>query len=322
MGRNVNYFITGATGFIGRALIGNLCASDKMVHIFALVRDEQKAKVVLDEYTSQITFIEDSLEALLTNGYKYQNKIDYIIHCAAPTQSVYMISNPIETFESIAIGTRNVLEFARRQNVKGMVYLSSMEAYGVVEDIGRPRNEQEIGEIDLLSVRSCYPLGKRVAEHYCYLYHQQYNVPVKIARLAQVFGNGVRKDDGRVFMQFVKAIIDEEDIVLKTDGSSMGNYCATEDAIQAIMTILENGKNGEVYNVVNEANTMRIREMADLVAMHFGNGKTKVLICEDDHAKTGYASKTGLRMSAQKLRALGWKPTKALLEMYRDIFMD
>ena len=120
-------------------------------------------------------------------------------------------------------------------------------------------------------------------------------------------------------MQFANALINEEDIGLKTDGSSMGNYCSTEDAVQAILKILTNGENGETYNVVNEDNTMTIREMAELLATHFGNGKTKVVIREEDNSKTGYAPKTSLRMSSEKLKRLGWKPTKGILEMYQDI---
>lgn len=315
----MNYFITGGTGFIGSALIQFLLTNDKNAHVIALVRNKQLAMDRFCAYDGRIIFIEDTVETFLENKILESCEIHQIVHCAAPTQSTYMISYPIETFEAIAMGTRNVLELARRHKVQSMIYLSSMEVYGSVEDTGLSRTEAELGEIDLSSARSCYPLGKRVAEHYCHLYQQQYGIPVKIARLAQVFGQGVRTDDKRVFMQFARALRNSTDIVLKTDGSSMGNYCCTEDAVSAIFTILNKGQNGEVYNVVNEENTMSIREMAELVCGYFGNDDMNVVIKEEDNAKTGYAPKTGLRLSAKKLRSLGWKPTKGVVEMYKDV---
>lgn len=204
-------------------------------------------------------------------------------------------------------------------HVKSMVYLSSMEVYGKVADTGRLLKEDELGEISLESVRSCYSLGKRMAEHYCYLYNQEYHVPVKIARLAQVFGKGVHLEDHRVYMQFARAAYENRDIVLKTKGTSMGNYCASEDAVSAILLLLEKGTDGEVYNIVNEKNTMCIRDMAELVAHQIAEDKIKVKIEMEDPMKTGYAPETGLRLSGEKLKKMGWRPTKELEEMYQDV---
>ena len=216
--------------------------------------------------------------------------IDYVIHCASTTTSSYMVSNPVET------------------------------ADGIVKDIGRPRKEEELGEISLQLPRSCYPMAKHMAEHYCHIYFTENQVPVKIARLAQTFGRGVSDKDTRVFMQFIKSVIEQKDIVLKTEGKSIGNYCDSLDAVKAIFSILNYGKNGEVYNVVNEKNTMCIRDMANLVADKIANGKIKVVYEKTD--KIVYAPDTELRLSSEKLRGLGWEPTKDLEEMYKDMMED
>ena len=76
-----------------------------------------------------------------------------------------------------------------QKQVESMVYLSSMEVYGDIDcNDGRYVSEKELGNIDIDSSRSCYPLGKRMAEHYCHIFHKEYHVPVKIARLSQAFG--------------------------------------------------------------------------------------------------------------------------------------
>lgn len=323
----MNYLLTGSTGFIGGMMVKYLMQlhPKKEITFVLPVRNLKTAKEkfsgILDENV-KFVFIECPLEKITKEKFPKEISIDYIIHCAAPTSSGYMLSNPVETADSIVLGTRNMLELARHFHVKSMVYLSSMEVYGVVEDIGRKRNEEELGSLDLENVRSCYPMGKRMAEHYCHIYQQEYGIPVKIARLAQIFGKGVRLNDNRVYMQFAKAVIEKRDIVLKTEGKTIGNYCASEDAMSAIYTILIKGKDGEVYNVVNEGNTMAVRDMAEFAAEQIADGKIKVKIELEDLKKTGYAPYTGLIMSGKKLQQLGWKPVKGMFQMYEDVLIE
>lgn len=324
------YLITGITGMIGslltKALINSKEYKQGKIRIIGLLRNSSRLESTLQDAISEnfrcvecdfcdACFQYESVAETLTDI--ISRPLDYIIHCAAPTASSYMKFHPVETADSILYGTRNMLELARRFSAKSMVYLSSMEVYGQVRDTGMPRGEAELGDISLASARSCYPLGKRMAEHYCHIYWQEYGVPVKIARLAQTFGKGVRPGDNRVYMQFAKAIIENRDIVLQTKGTSMGNYCASEDAVAAVFMILEKGENGEVYNVVNEQNTMTIRKMAELAAESAAAGNIQVKILGATSGE--YAPDTQLRMSGRRLRALGWKPTKELAQMYQDV---
>ena len=101
----------------------------------------------------------------------------------------------------------------------------------------------------------------------------------------------------------------------------MGNYCGIHDAISGIMTILEKGTNGEAYNVVNEANTMTIRQMAELVADRMADGRINVVYDITDHERYGYAADTTLRLSGEKLMSLGWKPEEDLENMYSQLIL-
>lgn len=319
------YVITGITGLLGRSLawavMSGASGIREEIQIIGIGRNLGRMQAVFpDAVRRGMTFVEADccMMGQLSGGLE-RMQADYLIHCAAPTASAYMVTHPVETADCVVAGTRNMLELAGRLRVKSMVYLSSMEVYGKVEDTGRPRREDELGDIGLTSARSCYSLGKRMAEHYCHIYWQEFHVPVKVARLAQVFGRGVRMDDNRVYMQFARAAYEGRDIVLKTGGNSMGNYCSTSDAVRAVFTILEKGADGEVYNVVNEANTMRIRDMAKLVAEEVAHGAIGVRVKPEDTAKTGYAPDTGLRLSGEKLRGLGWQPVQGLTEMYGEV---
>lgn len=310
------YLITGATGYVGSMLIQHLLEQDWNNRIIALVRNRQKAKRMLG---SRVDIVKTDLTGD-TLAEKIPVACDYIIHCASITNSAEMASHPVEVIESIVNTTQNILEFARRISIKSMVYLSSMEVYGQIDcSNGHRVTEKELGDVELFSVRSCYPLGKRMAEHICYCYFREYGVPVKIARLAQTFGRGVLSSDRRVFVQFAGAVRDGKDIVLHTKGRSMGNYCGIDDVVKGIMTILEYGMDGEAYNVVNEKNTMTIRQMAELVAERVAGGRIGVTCDLSEGDQHGYAPDTGLCLSSGKLEGLGWQAEQLLTDMYRDV---
>lgn len=316
----VTYLITGATGMVGGLVINTLIDSEEYINgnirIIAIVRNISKFQSIFKGRDCRnVKLIEQDIEKELN----ISDEIDYIIHCAAITRSSLMISNPVEVANGIVLGTHNMLQLAKEKSIQSMVYISSMEVYGVVEDDGKRRSEDELGRIEINNSRSCYPLAKRMAEHYCHIYNKEYGVPVKIVRLAQTFGKGVDVNDSRVYMQFAKAVCDNTDIILRTDGKSMGNYCDSEDAINAIFTILIRGIDGEAYNVVNEENTMSIYEMAKMVAKDIANNKINVYVKPEDAVTTGYAPNTGLRLSSAKLNALGWYAQKNLKQMYETI---
>lgn len=321
------YFITGATGYIGSALIqfllkdGQTAGDNSEMRIIAPIRDMNKASRM---FPVGVEFLQADLcdKRCIGQLLEAERSVDYIIHCASITASAEMITHPVEVIESIVNTTQNILEFARQCRTKSMVYLSSMEVYGNIDcSNGHRVTEDEVsrGEVELLSSRSCYPLGKRMAENICYSYFKEYGVPVKIARLSQTFGEGVLSSDKRVFAQFAKAAKEGSDIVLHTEGHSMGNYCGIHDSISGIMTILENGTSGEAYNVVNEANTMTIRQMAELVADKIAGGKIKVVYDIPEDNQYGYAADTALRLSGEKLMSLGWKPREDLENMYYQL---
>ncbi len=312
------FLITGATGYIGSMLIKHMLLSQPNAQVTAIVRDSRKAAGVLPGGVHRIQVDLRDKNAVL----KIEEEFDYMIHCASATQSAEMVRHPAEVAESIVNVTQNVLELAQRRRIKSMVYLSSMEVYGSIdcpdgERVTEP--EASSGRVELLNPRSCYPLGKRMAENICYSYYKEYGVPVKIARLAQTFGRGILPGDNRIFAQFIRAVKENRDIVLHTKGNSVGNYCGIHDAVKGILMILKHGKDGEAYNVVNEENTMKIRQMAELVAGKIADGKIKVVYDIPMDNRYGYAADTGLCLSGKKLMELGWQPEEGLEDMYRDM---
>ena len=305
------YLITGATGYIGKMIAERLLDLNHDVTVIARNPDKLCDFIKNNAKIIESDLVKSESVRQITGSY------EYLIHCAASTQSSYMMSNPVEVAESVVNGTQNILELATRCHTQSMVYLSSMEVYGQINcSDGRRVIEEELGNLDISDIRSCYPMAKRMAENFCHLFHHEYGVPVKIARLAQTFGRGVRADDNRVFAQFARAVKEKKNIVLHTQGNSVGNYCDIDDAVEAILFLLENGKFAEAYNIVNEANTMTIREMAEMVADKMSGNKIGVTYNIPNVNQYGYAAETGLRLSSAKMKKLGWEAKTNLEEMY------
>ena len=312
--RDKSVFITGATGLVGSMLVRCLCAAPVGITVIAHVRNEQKARAMFGDLPI-VYCVGD-----VTSPIHYEGAVDHILHTASVTASRTFVTQPVDTLMTAIDGTRNLLEFAREKAAASMVYVSSMEAFGITDPALERVTEQDLGYIDILSVRSSYSEGKRICECLCAAYAAQYGVHVRIARLAQTFGAGVSRADGRVFAQFTKSCLEGRDIVLHTEGKSMGNYCYTADCIRGLLTIALKGEDGNAYTVVNPSTSMQIRQVARLVSDTLTEGKTQVIFDIPESALTyGYAPDVTMRLSGDKLMTLGWQPEVDLPEMFRRL---
>lgn len=310
--RQAKVLVTGATGLIGSLCIRAMQALPFPVQIHALVRDKERAAAMLGE---DVRYIVGDIRASVSD----LDELDYVIHCASITKSKQMVDTPADTLEIAIDGTRNILQLAQKCHAKGVVYVSSMEVYGVTAPEQNPVTEEKLGYVDLTAARSSYSEGKRAAECLCGAYYHQYSLPVKVARLALTMGAGIPLSDNRVAMQFAKSAVHEEDIVLHTAGKSNSNFVYTSDCIRGIFTILLSGEAGQAYNVCNEAETRSIGEIAALVADRIAGGRIKVVYDIPEGNAFGYAPDVVLRLSAEKLKALGWTPHISLEDAYRRL---
>lgn len=309
---NSKILITGATGLIGSMIIKTLAAANCKYGlgfgIIGQIRNPEKAKTVFADWA-------DKIELVTTED----ADVDYIIHTASPTTSKFFIEHPVETIKASVESTMSILEAARKKGVK-VVYLSSMEQYGVPYKNGQKMTEDQIGVIDHLNIRSSYSESKRLCECLCASYASEYGVNVKIVRLAQTVGAGVPLSDNRMPMQFARAVLEGRDIVLHTEGKSISNFVYLTDAVKGILTILVNGTKGEAYNVCNDAETRSVREIAELICHEVAEDKIKVRVEKKDNM--GYAPEVAMYLNSEKLRGLGWRAEVSVTEAYRRLVQD
>lgn len=306
---NSTILVTGATGLIGSMLIKTLAEADEKydlgLTIIGQIRNAEKAKTVLQSVIEKI--------ALSTTD---DVKANYIIHTVSPTTSKFFIEHPVETIQASVESTMSILEVARK-NKASVVYLSSMEQYGVPYENGQIMTEDKVGVIDHLNVRSSYPESKRLCECLCASYASEYDVDVKIARLAQTVGAGVPLTDNRMPMQFARAVVEGRNIVLHTEGKSISNFVYLSDVITGILVILQKGEKGQAYNICNDKETRSVREIAELVCREVASDKIKVVI--EKKSDMGYAPDVTMYLDSEKLRGLGWNAQVGMLEAYERL---
>lgn len=309
--------ITGATGLIGKAIIKRFLEWNKIVSnpikILALVRNKENVENLWDKSNLLEYIVSDIIDIEIKN-----RNIDYIIHGASKTSSSDFVNKPVETIITNLVGTKKMLELAKVNMIKGFIYLSSMEVYG------QPSTDEKISEnyvtnIDLLKARSCYPESKRMCENLCASYYFEYGIPVKVIRLTQTFGPGVKYNDSRVFAEFARCVIEGKNIILNTTGETKRSYLYIDDAVDAIITILTKGTNGEAYNAANEHTYCSIYEMANMVAQKFGKNIKVIIDIKENTNKLGYAPKLCMNLDTKKLQNLGWHANTNLYEMFKNM---
>ena len=321
---NKTILITGANGFLPAYMVDTLMYLNDTVlypfkcNIVALVRNEEHSKIRFSQYLSNENFVllvQDVSEKIC-----FDKKIDYIIHAASPASPKYYNENPVGVILPNIIGTKNTLELAIQNNIEGYLYFSSSEVYGELSD-GAIITEDTYGSLDPTSIRACYGQSKRMGENLCVSYGHQFNIPIKIVRPFHTYGPGMKLDDGRVFADFVKNIVRDENIELKSDGRARRSFCYLADATIAFFIVLLKGKVGQAYNVANPHQTVSIRELADVLVSLFPEKKLTATFTEQD-ANYLQSQVKGLIPDISKIQSLGWNPTTTIEDGFKKTILS
>lgn len=192
-------------------------------------------------------------------------RIDHIVHAASIASPTWYRRHPLETIDVNVGGTRHLLELARQQDVRSMLYLSSSEIYGDPPRDKVPTAEGYWGHVSCTGPRACYDESKRLAETLCATYQRLHELPVKVARPFNVYGPRLRLDDGRVIPDFMRDALDGEPVTLYSDGQVTRSFCYITDAVAALLLLLVADAPDGAYNV-GTAEEVTIGRVAELVA--------------------------------------------------------
>lgn len=321
--RNTSVLITGATGMLPSYMLWTFIYLNEYqnygITIYAVVRDKERANKVLGEY-SGIDYLRLIVQDV-SKPLQIEAPIHYIIHAASQASPKYYSSDPIGTINANILGTINTLNLACNQkDFRGYLYFSSADIYGIVSPEHIPFAETDYGYIDLLNIRSCYCESKRMGEQLCVAYHHQYGLPTHIIRIFHTYGPYMRLDDRRAFADFVKNIVNNEDIVLLTNGSTQRTFCYVTDAIRAYFLVLLCGEEGSAYNVANTNEFVSIRQLAETLVSLFPKKGLKVRYELDPSDIVTNEMNNPVKVAipdCRRINLLGWDARISIAEGFR-----
>lgn len=301
--------VVGATGLIGSCLIDVLvCKKIIDYDVYAIGRNEARASTRFAPYFENPHF--HFICHDITEPLNVDITFDYVIHAASHASPHFFVNEPVETMKTNIYGLCNLMDYGVIHGMKRMLFVSTGEVYG--EGDGRVFNEEYSGFINLLAARSCYPSSKRACETLCASYAQEYGIDFVIARPTHIYGPHFTEVDNRVFAQFIRNVINREDIVLKSDGSQIRSWCYVTDCVAALLFILLKGASGEAYNIADPASTVTIKELAETIASI--SGQKVVFELPSTCEKSAFNPVKCSQFSTVKLEALGWKPCADLYQ--------
>lgn len=313
--RGKTVLITGASGMVGSYMLYVILklndTRDYGIKVLAMVRNPKKLP---DEVTAR-----EDVKVIVhdvTEKYASDEKIDYVVHAASPASPLIMQNHPVETIAANTLGTFNTLTLAKENNADGYIFISSREIYGQPGEGQEFFYEDTYGFVDQLNPRSCYSEGKKAAETMCVSFKAEYGLNVKIARLAHTYGPGMSIYDGRVQADFLKNIVRNEDIVLKSMGTAVRTYTYISDAIAGMYKILLDSDD-IVYNIGNEDCKVSIRELAEIMVDIYPERNLKLVFDIPEGGTKGTAPYTLGILSSEKIRKIGWNPKYSVKEGFK-----
>jgi len=237
-------YVTGATGLLGGWLVGELL--QRGANVVALIRDDVPSSYLRSEgHERRCVTVRGSVEDLsLVRRVLAEYGVDTIFHLAAQTQVGAAHEAPYAALETNVRGTYTLLEAARlgTAQVRAVVVASSDKAYG--EQASLPYTE----EMPLLG-SNLYDASKAAAEVLARAYARAYELPIVVARCANLFGGG-DLNWARLIPGTIRAVLQGKRPVIRSDGLMIRDYLYVRDAAMAFVRLAEEASTvtGEAFN--------------------------------------------------------------------------
>lgn len=292
--------ITGGAGFIGSHVLERIIATypdasitilDKMTYAadyqnIVHLLNPSKCRLIVGDVCDLDLCLE------LTRG------IDCVIHMAAESHVDNSFGNSLTFTRSNALGTHTLLEAARVADVKLFVHVSTDEVYGEIDD-------GEFTESSPLLPSNPYSGSKAAADMIVHSYVCSFKMPVIKVRSNNIFG--IRQYPEKIIPRFALQKLHGKPMSIHGDGSNRRRYLAAEDFAEAIATLIEHGKVGEIYNIGTTDEFTNL-EIAGLICESLGG------TVDDSVTYVGDRPFNDSRYAVKfdKISALGWKPRRHL----------
>jgi len=230
----MRYLVTGGCGFIGSHLAEALLEKGEVVIVDNLSTGFEKNVPEGAEFVK--LDISDSEKVNSISG-----DFDIIFHLAAQSSVIRSLEQPLVDFNSNALGTLNILEYARKKGTK-TVYASSCAGYG--DAVYLP-----VDEMHPLKPKSPYAASKIAGEKMCEAYTTTFELPTMSLRFFNVYGPRQSGNSGGVISIFISRAMKSEPLKMNGDGEQFRDFVYVKDVVSSLLKAGESPCKGEAVNI-------------------------------------------------------------------------
>ena len=244
----MNIFITGSSGFIGFHIAKELLDKGHKIHGF----DSMNSYYDVNLKKSRFQILKKYKKFSFTKGLLENNKIlsksilgfkpKIIIHLAAQAGVRYSIEKPRVYLDSNIIGTYNIIELAKKINIKHLLIASSSSIYGANKRL--PFKEIDKTETQL----SIYAETKKSTENIAHSFSSIWKVPTTILRLFTVYGPWGRPD--MALFKFTKGILNKKKIDIYNNGKLYRDFTYVGDIVNAVCLLINKAPNSKQFGKI------------------------------------------------------------------------
>lgn len=282
--------ITGGTGFVGswvaRGIIWLNDNFDFGCQIILLARDPENLERSDPKlyHRSEITYLRSDIRSV----HNLPSNINYIIHAAANPDNRAHMSDPVNTMDVIALGTKAIMDAATRlPDIRNIVHISSGQVYGKAPENGEALRETILYNFSKNDITSVYPEAKRYAETICLAYRSLFKLPICIVRPFSFVGPYQKLNKPWAINTFLQEALNNQPMRIVGNGKPQRSYLYASDMAAWLLVVLAEGKSGDIYNFgssegvslkeVTEKINKLLPRPVDIMIQNYNNDESKFI---------------------------------------------
>jgi dTDP-glucose 4,6-dehydratase len=308
-------FLTGGTGFIGTWILEAIRflneSQDANIRVTILTRNPAAFHAKYPHLFEHPNFhyLAGDVVALPYENLANVGKFTHLIHAATDASAELNEVNPLQMFDTVVLGTRQILDFAVKEKIPKVLYLSSGAVYGQQAPGVDFVAEDSMSAPDCLNPKNTYAEGKRASEMLCAIYGKQFGCHIVVARIFALLGPLLNLDIHFAAGNFIRDAISGKKISVSGDGRPERSYLYPSDLVVWLLAMLTHGKSGAAYNAGSEEG-VSIADLAKLTSSLIGNQGYEILGLTDSGWNPGRYVPSSQLIQNQ----LGVKKTVSLAE--------
>jgi len=288
--------ITGTCGFIFSNFIRRAIHS-KLPYKFVSIDRISTNSTNLYANKNHDFYLADLTDSHIVDKIFQFERPDIVIHGAAESFVDYSLTNPNAFINSNVLGTQVVINACIKHDVERLIYISTDEVYGQLTS----ETDAAWTEEAPLDPRNPYSASKACGELLVKAAHQSHGLIYNITRSSNNYGP--RQTSEKLIPKAIKCIMDGQKIPIYGQGLQIRDWTHVFDNCSAIISVLNNGKPNEIYNISANQELPNI-EVIQKICNAMGKGHDLISFIEDPRKGHDFR----YSVDSSKIRKLGWEP--------------